>query len=1156
MVHALGRGILGSLRGQANQELAQLVRKNKRLRRAQLSLPLRLFRTWVTDRRLRTIILAYVIFEVAVLAFEWAGYRYVGWLVPDWHSDGFHDLLKDVTSYFLGGQLGVLSIVSVAVGVVTFIAQRTEGVSARADIRLYYVEAFAYEIVTSGVALVLVLSAQLFWPGQFALHLAGLGGDSLFFKFFLTAVHASWLAFNILMFFQFMTVTLRFVEPGARVRLREHFNANVIIPNDVRNRVLRALYYKIPEAMPGGDEKNPGPRFTVGMGPTFRERAAVLLSLDFKFPSELCDVWISPLRVALWSWRRRVHKYVRIRPASGLRSQGWDDTIAITASFDGEFDGRQDWGFLEGAVAPTWWERGLIRQSFRFRRVKEGARDSSTPDHFMEELADQLVGQINRAAVTSFKSALDELVRFHKFILESQEITSDDGSTVSYAMVGGIWRRPDEGWIREYRRVFIAAADKLADDAEYLNKLSYLVLRLLPKNGLTAAPEALNAILELGTHQVLALEAWFTRHTTVEVREGGAASPRLALAGSDSRAYSDALMNFVGAWESVIQMTSSIFKWPEQQALGADTLWSSRGRAWSFLQTHMYACAHFVATSVWNEDELGADRYRDMLLRWLQGIYADAEEGFDLHNDELIPPSILERPWVEVEPLARQFRRYPDDTRPLSPAHLFASVIRDALEDAITVCAAVCLSWHARGQQSGDIGARTASLLVRRQVIEGDGSHLARRGRDIGVFKRTLALVLRSFLPVRSVGSGYGSVLDTLVRRLNQMSARYVIPGRIYSGWGGDGVETLYPELLAILAANLPDRGDGSGEQMVDFLAADETLFESGDESVRNTISSLRQFAEGLRTLDYPAFERAVVALSPEVNVEDSRTKLEMILNSLVATLSEKCDERLRAAPLDAAKAEQVRAKVESDLRRLGPPVAPFTSFEVFYSGERSLTPQEFSITGADRGLFVTPQRSYGDLNTFAELASKGVRQLLRNLVRTSFDARPRQVVPLADSSVPEDFLKSVVGHRDQFDEPPILFAPYEKIGDSIWFEEMYFNNQRPGWFEDLKVEQKQGHPGGEDVIYLGTISGIDVFQRGGLQDVAILCSRTALRKVTYNSVGKACDALALALIPTAQGEKVKLTFGFSQEVEWDDTPVFEFSLNQPVTEGTRQKKS
>jgi multisubunit Na+/H+ antiporter MnhB subunit len=69
----------------------------------------------------------YVAVALAVLLAGTLLNLYTPWLLPDakgWSGiDGF---LKDATSYLIAAQVGLLTVVSVAVGLVTLIAQRDE----------------------------------------------------------------------------------------------------------------------------------------------------------------------------------------------------------------------------------------------------------------------------------------------------------------------------------------------------------------------------------------------------------------------------------------------------------------------------------------------------------------------------------------------------------------------------------------------------------------------------------------------------------------------------------------------------------------------------------------------------------------------------------------------------------------------------------------------------------------------------------------------------------------------------------------------------------------------------------------------------------------------------------------------------------------------
>jgi hypothetical protein len=1141
MDQTFGRGLFRSLRKQASDDLQELIRKNRRLKRARYSFPLRVFRSWVSDRRLRTIVLAYILIDTFLLAVEWAATKYLPCLVPSWTSTDLHGLIKDIASYFLATQIAILSIISVAIGVVTLITQRTEGVSARTEIRLYYFESFAYEVVTSGIALTLVLAGQLFWPAQYALHLWGAGGNSLLFKVILTGVHATWLGLNLLMFFQFMTTTLRFVEPGARERLREHFSANAIIPMDVLNRVLGALYLQTPNNLLGEEDNDRGPRVTFGFGPTFPERANRVIRSDFEAPSKLHDVWLLPFGWAVWSWRRRVRKKVQTRPADAFSQARWDDRLAVSLSFDDELDGTREWVRHEGTVAPNWLERQLMRISFRFRRIDDTQRDLPTPDDFMEELADQLIGQINKTAVTGFKAALDELIRFHRFVLEAQQTTDDDGNRLNYAQVGGFFQRPDQGWVREYRRIFQAAANKIGDDTGYMHRLNHVPLRLLPRSASTTSIEVLTAILELGIHEVLALENWFTRRTTIDVAEGAEAEPRLSLAGSDSRAYGQVLINFVGAWESVLQMAGSIFGWREQPDADAASFWQVRANAWQFLQTHLHACGYFVAAAVWNEDEAASDRYRDLLLRWLEPIYAEVEATYDIRFQWLLTPEWFTSSWAEVEPFAVELRRFPFPRR-LSPKTVASVLLRGALSDVVVVTAAIALAWHARRQQLSDIGGRTAALLINRQVLTGEGSRLTNPGEPrVTPFQSVWALILRVFLELRPGGMRYGAVIDGLIQRLNQMSARYIVPGRVYSGWGSDGVDALQLEFLAMLAATLPDAGDEGVLEMVVWVASNEGLFAAGDQSIQNAIYSLQRFAGGLgETLETAAFERAVRALSPDANPDDRRSRLRALILALADALAEERLERLRAEPLDAAKVEALLARSASLLRTYGPTIFPFTGYRVEFE-DAPARREAFRVSGLQKGVFVTPPRSPITVEQDADAISGRLREYLAALIRRSFYRRPRgRIVPLAGSRYPRNLWRAVMRRAAQVGPHPVLLVDgdiAERV--TIWTMSVAAANA-----SEFPVSYRENVPGGIGGAYVATVGGIDVFQTNDVTaGTSILCSGNALVRVAYSILPESGDILTVTVTPDQEDDTCLLALGFAQSIEWSEAPIFEFRL-------------
>jgi hypothetical protein len=368
----------------------------------------------------------------------------------------------------------------------------------------------------------------------------------LVFKVVLTAFHLVWLLLNLAVFAQFVLTTLHFIEPSARERLRERYTANVIVPSDLRQRLLRVFYANAPkELVPVADEKS---GLLLTFGHQMLTEGHIELRAKFAAPSVLHDVWLRPLGFVLrrW-WHRSEGTLPRARRQSALH--GHDVWLSLEPAFDGQYEGEVTWCRRRGGVAFHPWERRVIRQCYRFRAGKSGRDRLPTPSDFLEELADRVVAQIERNAITGFKGALDELTRFHVFLLDAHNTRTEQGQPFSLAEVGDVWDVPHQEWIRQYRRVFESAAEKIGVETTFIDALGHTVMRLLPHDAAELSPPVVTSLLDFGVHEVIVLEAWITRRTTLDEPADQAAQPRLQLAESERRAYESVVCNFIGAWE-------------------------------------------------------------------------------------------------------------------------------------------------------------------------------------------------------------------------------------------------------------------------------------------------------------------------------------------------------------------------------------------------------------------------------------------------------------------------------------------------------------------------------------------------------------------------------------------------------------------------------
>jgi hypothetical protein len=482
----LSQGLRGSLWRRVRREIKAHLRENRAIRRARYSFLQRAVRVLIGGRSLPAFLAAYLLLDLALVGAEVVFNLHFSHTLPDWTTPEIKSLLKDVASYLIAAQVGILGVVSVAIGIVTLISQRDDRSSTNTDVRLYYMESLAYEVVLSGAALLIVLCVQLFWPLQFLAHLAHLGGTDLAFKAALTAFHLGWLLLNLAVFAQFLLTTLHFVEPTARERLRERYTANVIVPGDLRQRLLRVFYSNAPKELVPLPEDQSGLLLTFGH--SMLSDGNVELRTKFVAPSVLRDVWLRPLGFVLrrW-WHRSERSLTQPRRQSALR--GHDVWLSLEPSFDGRFEGEVAWCRRRGGVPLRGWERWVIRRCYRFRRYADGRDKLPTPSDFLEELADRVIAQVERSAITGFKSAFDELTRFHGFLLEAHNAQTDQGQPISFAEVGDFWDVPYREWIRQYRRVFESAADKIGVETTFIDALSHTVMRLLPGDAAELSPQ-------------------------------------------------------------------------------------------------------------------------------------------------------------------------------------------------------------------------------------------------------------------------------------------------------------------------------------------------------------------------------------------------------------------------------------------------------------------------------------------------------------------------------------------------------------------------------------------------------------------------------------------------------------------------------------------
>jgi hypothetical protein len=1135
MTEPLGRGLWGSLNARVDHDIQELARENLALRRARYSWGRRVLRATVVGRSVAQFLLLYTAVLVVALIAEWVVGRYRSCWLPRYSEAFDSGFVKDLSSYLIAGQIGVLAIVSVAVAVVTLLSERNDGASVNTDIRLYYVESYSYELAISGVALLLVLIVQLFWPLHHVMVAVGMGAADDWCKLALSVVHTLWFCVNLILFLQFITTTLRFVEPNTREALRERYSANEVIPRDAKRRLLRVYYWRAPVHMFGSAPLKEGPGITFGYGSSQDDRVKAEIKTIFRAPARLIDVRLRPLQWALARWRKRVRQRPQGRGQFG--ELPWPDNLTVTPNFDGVLDGQCDLVLRRGDVPLTGFEKCVIRRCFRFAPVSSRADDLPTPDNFMEQLVDKLVRQIEQTAATGFRAALDEVIRYHRFILETQNTKDEAGNAFNLAEVGGLFSRPDMDWIRQYRRAFFAAADKIGSDTSFIDHLSNLASRLAPEEGLNFSQRVLQTLLDLGLHEVVSLEDWVTRRAVIGAAvESGTAS---VLTGSDKRAYTNALIGFVGGWESLAQtLISSLSLERRPNATAPAAQWNAFAKGFPILQTHLQYAAYFLGAAVWNDDALGADRFRDLLLRWPQPFYANLQETYLFQNTLLFTPDLIRLDWATVQTeIASRMRSRQEAAL---PGPISGILFWELHCDVVCVSGLVALHWYATNQQPSSTAADTAILTLMRQKREGDGSDLTATTQK-SVFRLLIDFVIRYGLNPRFAEGRYSATIEGLVRFLTNLASPRMVSGRIYGGYGIDGVETLRPVLLAAMAANLPIRGDDGLAPLVESLKADP-LFAS-DESVRSFVWTIQQMVHNLdQTQGIGTYAKAALAFDHELDLAAATARLRTELASIVTAFVTLRTERLRAAPLDENRMGLVRRRMSEAIMIHGPSLTCFRKYPIQQDFSGTIPVIEFEFGVMDRGAFTLPVMSALSFDDIPAIFVDVLRQYLSKLVWRELHRRPKRVVPvdIAESTTP--LWQSVTAAASTVGPQPMVLVPFTRIGEEISSALYLTGGHTPA---GLAVTRDASIPTGGGTNYLGTVGNIPVYGTAALTNQAILCSGGLLRAISYAVVHGLDDIADFDFVEGEEPEKSRVRVKVAQHIEWGDDAFVEFDLRR-----------
>ena len=760
--------------------------------------------------------------------------------------------------------------------------------------------------------------------------------------------------------------------------------------------------------------------------------------------------------------------------------------------------------------------------------------DLPTPEQILEELADKTATHIERLSPVAFDNAFEELVAYHRFLFALSASHGTDQSAISFTEVsGGKVFFPHEVWIRQYRRLYERAASCMPEDDHFIRSLAYTPIHLLPPRTDAFLPvSVVSAILDLGPMMIHRLEAWITKRTVIETEKNEAAQPRLALAGSDAKAYANVLPKIMGAWERVLEHISLKYVWPDTNEQTERERWSLYQASWPLLWRHLTNTAYCLAITAWNEDERGTRMFCEALVRWPLNFEHKIFNESEFQHQWLLYPTIFHLDWTDASEIASSLaNEY--EPRP-SPNQIFANAIRAAHHDVVLLTAALLLFWTMNDKHASDLGGRSAKTLLFGDPELSRIHSEANLNFAFGPFFLNLIRLEVAGDPYND--DSYEAYLNRLIHRLDNMTERRVVPGRAFSPSTLDDRQGLAVAVVTMLTAALSEDLETKLSKDIDMLAQEDKILPDGDGSLRNVLRKFGRWDGILEHQKTQLHDAIRLFVSDERKASRAIIRLREIIKSTQSSIERARLSRLKTRRVDPQKLERIRVGIESALlsEPMGEPVFQNVPSEVAAVDELAVL-RELRFRQIRKAQLVEPPMETPSAS-FEESLIVRAKQVISTYVWEAFYERSFELRPMDSRLETQAFWDEISELVDQIGPHPVMAVSQRAEGRNFRRFSLGVGTDWP----DLSFERLP--PGAPQAFYIGTVGRVRIYGLQSPPGRAWLFSATALRNVRYAEIDGPGRFVDVAFEPTA-GVEGTLRVRVRQQCEWRDSVGFELVL-------------
>ncbi|MBZ0070857.1 MAG: hypothetical protein K8I04_03900 [Gammaproteobacteria bacterium] len=855
-------------------------------------------------------------------------------------------------------------IYPIVIGFVTLLLQRRHSAKASLHIYLHYSAA----ILTGLSALFLVATMGV----QFVF--IPIASESVVFQWLILDV--AWFLVNILGTIWFLARTFDYLRPERRAEIMRAYAINHVWPAELRsnleyNLFCGAIHYGWLPGPVYGDEENES-NTAIIPSPVGRSMGDIQVTVRRKRSWTILDVRFRLLSLAVRSWQRRESNLATSSEQHSVASAGTrHKRLLILPSIPGE-SYENDVGLcrVEGGSGLRWWERWLIRKSFV---LSPSTGQLSTLN--ISDILNGLITEVQVAMETGeevvFREALHELVDLHTALLQAGDFVTDAGQHGNYANLvdrhHAFEARIHDLWTREYRRLFDAAIERLATSTTYFNYLVHVPGWILSRFEEIRPIEISVHLLQLSCSLHYRLNRWWSKIGEEQgLLKHGPCEPG-ALNAPAFTVYDSAIKEFVGAWESLKND-----RFPPTRDEPPE--WGTYGEVTILYTAHLDGTLHMLFDSLSLGNKEGAEWLCDSLIKWWNTIRFRFDNIYYYIRDERnLTLEILNTPWEEARRVIDLSMVGNDEEN--APKAIWTASIYNYWTDLTCVALYAMLQLGKGCTCEMSLPAQLAAALSQGKALRAGGAGIG-EGWPIRSIEDLLIAIIRQYYFDGGYHRGYRSRLNKVIEGISNQGKPAMVPGRIYSGWGLEDLDSLRDGQLILLCLFAKEGWTPSARLM-------EIIQQWGsrdDAGLRAFVDLLKQWKTRLTDADYLAYDTLFSCIQQRVGVTASlRSTISVLdagIHQIITGIEGFRIEQLRDAQISDERLEKVASWSSRSGFSKDNAATPISLFrEVQYSREQ-YTEHSLTIRGINKGELVDPpmaQRAGNEAEWFDRTISSHV---------------------------------------------------------------------------------------------------------------------------------------------------------------------------------------